>query len=326
MRKWIAMVSSLAVVAGLMTLAWTGVAEAASYKVTDAVKIRTEPRAGSPYSGVAPKGTVIDVKCQQWGEATGPNGNTLWLNVNGGGASNWWVSDAWTTSPHLAADKTVGIPGVPSCAPAKADPAVWIGSPVDGFWTSSDYCPKAYPSAWCSLPTSHHTSFLGANAWSVDLQVSAGKPVYLYAAPKDTSLDGRISAKVESVGPACASGKTSDGGSQVRIGLYLDKSTLIGQVVYAHIDVDAAITASNGKFLSKRWAVKLGTVGSYTKSGCWTGVHHHIEVVSRQNFACYNGGLVAKTGANKSTALKPSNYVGYIGGQFSGPRAACPAV
>lgn len=50
------MVSSLAVVAGLMTLVWTGVAEAASYKVTDAVKIRTEPRVGLPVLGSGAEG------------------------------------------------------------------------------------------------------------------------------------------------------------------------------------------------------------------------------------------------------------------------------
>lgn len=170
------------------------------------------------------------------------------------------------------------------------------------------------------------TRALGANVWSVDLQVSAGA-VYLYAAPRDTPSHGRISAKVESVGPACASGKTSDGGSQVRIGLYLDKSTLIGQVVYADIDVDAVITASNGKFLSKRWAVKLGTVGSYTKSGCWTGVHHHIEVVSRQNFACYNGGLVARPARTSRRRSSPptTSATSAVSSAVLSP-AACPAV
>jgi hypothetical protein len=302
-------------------------AHAIGYQLTDAVKMRSEPRAAAAYSGVAPKGSAIDVQCQQWAEAQGPNGNTLWLKVNGSGRSGWWVSDAWTTSPHKAADKTVGLPGVPLCTgspPPPTDTPVWIGSPIDGFWTSSDYCPAGYPSSGCSLPTTHHTNFLGANAWSVDLQVTSGTPVYLYAAPKQSALDGRIFAKVEEAGPACRSGRTADGGSKVRIGLYLDKNTLIGQVVYAHIDVDPAVQAQVGKFLSSRWDVRLGTVGTYTRSKCWTGVHHHMEVVSSKSFACYNGGYVAAAGLNKSTAMKRSNYVGYIGGSFPGPRAACP--
>jgi hypothetical protein len=84
----------LAMLTGATVMGETETVEAVSYKLTAAVRIRTQPSGGSAYNGVAPTGTTISLRCQQWGEAQGPNGNTLWLNVDGGGRNGWWVNDA----------------------------------------------------------------------------------------------------------------------------------------------------------------------------------------------------------------------------------------
>lgn len=123
---------TFALLAGLV-LSTTSPVLGATYALTDAVRMRSEPRAASPYSGVAAAGSSIALNCQQWGEAQGPNGNTLWLNVNGSGRNGWWVSDAWTTSPHLAADKTNGLAGVPWCgvaAPSPTGTSITANSPL----------------------------------------------------------------------------------------------------------------------------------------------------------------------------------------------------
>lgn len=204
-----------------------------------------------------------------------------------------------------------------------ADPAVWIGSPIDGRWTDSRYCSGAkYPSGSCSLPSVHHTAYLGTKAWATDLQVSSGSGVYLYAAPKTTSLNSRIGAKVESVAPSCSTGVVSQGGYRVIVGIYLDKKRRIGQMAYTHIN---PVSGLSGKWVN-RWGTKLGTVGSYsgTNTGCWTGVHLHIEMASTSGYACFNKGWKASSIPSQSSAMKRSNFIGFIGGAYAGPRKACP--
>jgi hypothetical protein len=210
-------------------------------------------------------------------------------------------------------------------ASAATDPAVWIGSPITGRWADAQDCTgRTYPTPYCSLPTVHHTPFLGTRAWSVDLQTTGGE-VRLYAAPQNTALDTRIQAKRLSVGPACSSGNLSQGGQQVTIGIYLDKQRLIGKVVFAHVNVASSIVNDADGWI-KRYDTLIGTVGSYTSNGCWSGVHQHLEVVSANTntYSCYNKGYVASTTPWKSTAISRSNFVGFIGGIYSGPRKGCP--
>jgi hypothetical protein len=54
----------------------------------------------------------------------------------------------------------------------------------------------------------------------------------LYAAPVNSGY--AVSAHIDTVGPACASGRISDG-YRVTVGIYAD-SMKIGTVTYAHIN------------------------------------------------------------------------------------------
>jgi hypothetical protein len=178
--------------------------------------------------------------------------------------------------------------------------AVWVGSPVDGHWpTNSD-----------SLPASHHRPYLGD--WSVDLQgVGVGQPVHLYAAPQNGHSP--VSARVETVGPACASRDLADGGYQVTVGIY-NGSTKVGKVTYAHIQP----RVSAGQSIN-RWGTVLGTVGSYRWNRCWQKTHLHYEMYSQQNYACYNKGYTP------GYPIRRANFLGFMGGNYaSAPRGRCP--
>jgi hypothetical protein len=148
--------------------------------------------------------------------------------------------------------------------------------------------------------------------WAGDLQgVTAGTGVYLYAAPNDTSIP--VSARVETVGPACASGSPADGGYRVTVALY-SGSTRIGTVTYAHIQP----SVSQGATIS-RWGTLLGTVGSYRWSSCWQGVHVHVEMSSQHHYSCFNRGW------SPGQKVNPTNFIGFIGGNYaSDRRQACP--
>lgn len=209
-------------------------------------------------------------------------------------------------------------------APASAstpDPAVWVGSPVNGNWPNTAGCAGAtYPSASCSLPTVHHivysSSFnwgTGIDDWAADDQgVSPGERVMLYAAPVHTGYT--VSAHIDTVGPACASGAIRDGGYRVTVGIYAG-STKIGTVTYAHINP----AVSQGQWVS-RWGTRIGTVGSYNYTACWQGSHVHIEMSSRHNYSCFSNIFVKHPGAR----LSETNFQGYLGGNYaSGPRHAC---
>jgi hypothetical protein len=178
--------------------------------------------------------------------------------------------------------------------------AVWVGSPVNGHWpTNTD-----------SLPANHHIVYGGD--WSVDLQgVGAGQSVYLYAAPQNGYSS--VSAKVEIVRPACASGNPADGGYRVTVGMY-NGGTKVGTATYAHIQPRVAA----GQWVS-RWGAVLGTVGSYRWNSCWKGVHVHHEMYSQQNYACYNKGYTP------GYPIRRTNFLGFIGGSYAfAPEASLP--
>ncbi len=224
----------------------------------------------------------------------------------------------------VAALILIGVPAL-TTTPASAstpDPAIWIGSPVYGSWPSTAGCAGAvYPSASCSLPTVHHIAYAtsynwgtGLNDWAADLQsVTANStPVRVYAAPVYSGYV--VSARVDRVAAACASGVITDGGYQVQVGFYVG-GLKVGSATYAHINP----TVYAGQWIP-RWGATVGYVGAYNWSSCWQGVHVHVELSSRHNYSCFSAIFTRYPGAR----IYESNFVGYIGGYYaSGPRSQC---
>jgi hypothetical protein len=219
----------------------------------------------------------------------------------------------------MIATIALGGTGVSASTP---DPAVWIGSPVNGTWPNTAGCAGAgYPSDACSLPTVHHTVYSSSfdwgttiNDWAADDQgVPAGRRVMLYAAPVNGGYT--VSAHVDAVGAACASGRISDGGYRITIGIYAG-STKIGTVTYAHVNP----SVSAGQWIN-RWGTQVGTVGSYNWTSCWQGAHVHLEMANRHNYSCFSNIFTRYPGAQ----LSETNFQGYLGGSYaSAPRRACP--
>jgi hypothetical protein len=215
-----------------------------------------------------------------------------------------------------------GVAGLQSAASATVDPEVWVGAPYNGNWTSSQYCPAPYPSDLCSEPQYHHVEYAGlaglstGRAWATDIgNVPAGTAVKLYAAPQVSTMT--ITAKVQAVTYACADHVLAHGGYVVVIGIY-NGATKIGYVAYAHVNP----AVSSGEVIN-RWGTTIGTVGSYSRNGCWTGVHTHIELGNVHNYACFNKGW--NPGIPWGSHMNATNFIGFIGGdRTSGPRQACP--
>ena len=305
--------------ASIATMVRADAATYATYHVTADVSARSAPTSAPTGVYGIPRGAAFGVQCQVIGQPAGPNGNTLYFLSEYAGRV-FYIPDTYTDSPHLAGQPPIA--GIPMCGstPAPAPPppiqgsdpclqggcqapsnAVWIGSPVNGIW------------AWVtsSLPANHHIVYGGD--WSVDLPTGGGQDVILYAAPQYSSLS--VTTVVEEVAPACGSGRISDGGYRVAVGIY-NGSSKIGRAVYAHINP----SVSAGQTIS-RWGTKLGTVGSYRHDpyGCWDGEHVHFELYSQAHYACFNRGFAFRQ------AVSRTNFIGYTGGNFAnGPRAACP--
>lgn len=209
-----------------------------------------------------------------------------------------WINRARLTVAAAALLAIAATLMVTSSAQA-ATPAVWIGSPMSATWPTGD-----------SQPAYHHIPYGGD--WSADFQsVPSGTPVVLYAAPQDGATP--ITARVEIVRPACASGVISQGGYRVTVGFFTG-ATKIGTATYAHVNP----TVGQGATIN-RWGTQLGTVGSYTHNSCWMGSHVHFEMYSQQNYACFN-----RTWA-PGQRMNPTNFVGFIGGSYAfGQRQPCP--
>jgi hypothetical protein len=215
----------------------------------------------------------------------------------------------------VAAAGTVG-----QSAPASASdptPVVWVGSPLgSSTWPTADGCGVG-DSTNCSLPSEHHAVYPNTSNgelgdWAMDLQsVAVGAPVVLYAAPQDGSLP--VTATVQAVAPACASGVISDGGYRVTVELSTNGAP-IGTVTYAHLDP----SVQQGQVID-RWGSQVGTVGSYDASGCWQGVHSHVELSNQTKYSCYNSSFVP------GQQVDATNFIGFLGGDYaSGRHAACP--
>lgn len=335
-------VAALTVMALLLASVATATqAGAVAFALTDAVRMRNEPTGGSAYTAIAPRGSIIDIVCQQWGEPQGPNGNTLWLKVNGSGRNGWWVSDAWTNSPHLAADKTVGINGVTLCnagsTPPPPPPAglpapsmdtkVWVGAPFAGRWAGSS-------TSTGSLPQNHNPVFSvpghsWVSDWAMDYYGPAGTPVKLFVAPKDDRLNSRITAQVLDVRPTCKrlNGETSAqqlsrGGYAVFVGVF-DGGVRVGTVSYSHV---SPAFAADYRGNMPRWGGDIGTVGQYSRNSCWNvtsqaGHHVHAEFSNenQRQMSCY------RPGVPQNASLTANEYIGYLGGAFASQRKqACP--
>lgn len=177
----------------------------------------------------------------------------------------------------------------PTAASATVDPEVWIGSPYNGNWASSKDCPAPYPSDSCSEPQYHHVVYAGlaglsaGQAWATDIgNISVGTAIRLYAAPQVGGMS--ITAKVQTVTPACGDHVVAHGGYVVVVVFY-HGTTKIGYAAYAHLNP----AVHSGQIIN-RWGTMLGTVGSYTLNGCWRGVHTHIELGNTHNYSCFNKG------------------------------------
>jgi hypothetical protein len=192
---------------------------------------------------------------------------------------------------------------------------VWVGAPASGSWPASCSGKKYYPSNTCSLPPFHWDLNSGSGTkddgdWSADLIIPGGNQVYLYVAPQVTA--NVITAKVESVGQACASG---NGGMVVRIGVY-NGTAKIGQILYAHLT--QGTTPAVGTIA--RWGGYLGTVASGLPSDatCWTAPHVHFELYNVENYACY-------LNRSPGSVFSSTNFMGFMGGsRVVGPRMPCP--
>lgn len=281
-----------------------------------------QPSPNAARLGLMFDGDAFNVNC--W--VIGPTiiNDPVWLQGVWNGQTGWvtdyFIDTRWNTTADLT---NQGIPpcGTPPPPPpggtATTDPAVWIGSPFNGTWPNLDGCPATYPSPDCSLPSVHHILYYNGaylDDWAADLQsVSYGTGVYLYAAPQDTSQT--ITARVETVGPACADDQIGDGGYRVSVAFY-DGATRIGTVTYVHVN----LAVYQGETIS-RWGTLIGTVGGpYNKAaGCWKGPHVHIEMSSQHNYACYNRGW------HPGQPMDAKNFIGFIGGDYaSARRQACP--
>lgn len=304
---------------------------AATYSISsaatggDRVKMRDQPTGASTFSGYANPGSTFDVVCQQWGEAQGTRGNTLWFKVNGSGRNGWWINDTWTTSPHLAADKTVGVPGIAWCGATPPPPpppppppggsvntAVWIGAPFAGFYRTA------------TRPGVH-----GGNQVAFDYYTGgAAVTAKIYAAPKNTALDNRITAHITASEPGS--------GNATKCGYYAvveirDNGVAVGRVTFSHLAAKAPLgqIARYGGVVGK---VATNLPLNQPEGSCYQvtnyagGVHTHIEFRSYgTRSACAQD--YGPASGTSTVSKAESNFQGYLGDYGKAPLAGktCPA-
>ena len=264
--RWVPVLTFTAVIVGLAPTA-----NAVSYSLTHNVKMRDNPTATSSYSAIAPKGSAIGLNCQQWGEAQGPNGNTLWLKVSGSGRDIWWVSDAWTTSPHMAADKTVGISGVPFC-----ETSVTPVPAPSGTTSPPQWLPIKSALLGCArLSTGGACGGTYHNWWAIDFGAAVGTPVFAAGAGKLTVV---------------RSGNT--GCSSTSNAVMVDHGPH-GFSYYTHLDT---ISVASGTWVDE--FTQIGTVGKtgLSADGCWPHLHYEKRTGTKESTAVDAGKLRACQG------------------------------
>jgi hypothetical protein len=277
--------------------------------------LRDAPTTTANHLGLMYDGDAFTVNC--WAPGPSVYGDPIWLqgswNGRGGWAMDYYIDTHWSTTQDLTNQgmPPCGSSGGSSGGGSAPSNAVWFGMPFHGTWPNTDGCfQPTSTAASCSLPYVHHTDFGGD--FAMDLQsVAPGTPVYLYAAPKYSSLN--VTAQVTRVDYACADRNPWHGGYQVQVTLW-GNGAEIGHATYAHIWP----TVSYGQTIS-RWGTRLGTVGSYVSNGCWTGAHVHFELYNDVHYACYAPNW------HPANWLNLTNYIGYMGGAYAyGQHAACP--
>lgn len=209
----------------------------------------------------------------------------------------------------------VGVVTTPDRAHAVTTPAIWVGSPVQGTWGV-----PGDPSTTPGCCPAHHLLYKASptNDWSVDLSSipSGTQGVYLYAAPSDSSLNTRVTARVTQIidDNACRYG---GGGDLVTVGLYFD-GVLKGRATYAHIARNPGLYV--GQSIS-RWGSWLGNVdrGIRYDPNCWTGPHVHFELRAEREYSCWNKGF--RTGYT----VGRTNFLGFVSGPTTpGASQRCP--
>jgi hypothetical protein len=197
----------------------------------------------------------------------------------------------------LASTLTAAAPA--ASASTIVDREVWVGSPVNGTWTSDAY--------------THHYLALDPDVgdWAGDIGTGAGQQVFVYVAPQTSGYT--VTTRVDYIGPGCGGG--ANGASFVNVGIYVNGSR-IGSVSYAHINPSVHV----GQWIS-RWGSVVGLVAGNLpyNVNCWTGSHVHMQSYNVHNYSCFNGGY------HIGSALSRTNFVSFVGGRrVSGPRQACP--
>jgi Protein of unknown function (DUF2673) len=187
----------------------------------------------------------------------------------------------------------------PASASTIVDREVWIGSPVNGTWTSDAY--------------THHYLDLDPDVgdWAGDIGTAAGQQVIVYVAPQTSGYI--VTTRVDHIGPGCGGG--ANGARFVNVGIYVN-NVRIGSVSYAHLNP----SVREGQWIS-RWGSVVGTVagGLPVNQACWTGPHVHMQSYNVHNWSCFNRGY------RIGSSLARTNFVSFVGGhRVSGSRQACP--
>jgi len=254
-------------------------------------------------------GTSVELLCGTWGEAVGPRANRRWHQVRVLAGSNTgrvgWVADRFMNTPNASNQPTPGeaecgattttTPSQPSSGSAGLE--VWCGSPVDGN----------YPT-WSGSYPQHHGQPYGGDV-EFDIPAGANQSAQIFCAPQD----GRsaVTAKVESVRPACRSRVIADGGHYVQVGLY-NGTARIGFIGISHVNPSVSV----GQEIS-RWGGTIGTIGSYRRNSCWDGTHAHVALYSTTTFACAN------TTYASGQRISKSNFIGFLS-RGRARAATCP--
>jgi hypothetical protein len=224
------------------------------------------------------------------------------------------------------------ITGVANAGPASAAGSsttpVWVGAPYRGAYAGTNGRPTS------SLPGAHGAvytvpGYSYRHDWAMDFYAPAGTQVRLYAAPKNTAYNRTITAKVLNVRAACRSGVISQGGYVVFVGIF-HEGVRVGDIAYAHVNPDFdgnGVTNSadvNFRGSLNRWGGYIGTIGRYTRNGCWdvgstAGHHLHLEFANVRNYSCFRK-------LSAGSVISQHEYMGYLGGAYaSGVNRPCPA-
>jgi hypothetical protein len=221
----------------------------------------------------------------------------------------------------------MSTPAPASAAGSQTTP-IWVGAPYRGAYAGTNGRPaSSLPGRHASVYTVPGYTYL--HDWAMDFYAPAGTAVRLYAAPKNSALNSQITGQVLNVRPACKTGRVSDGGYVVFVGLF-HSGVRVGSIAYAHVNPDfdgngaTSSTDVNYRGSLNRWGGYVGKIGAYTRNSCWdvgstAGHHAHLEFANVRNYSCYRS-LAA------GSVISQSEYMGYLGGSYaSSANRPCPS-